>query len=99
MDLKNDNRIGNLPKDINKEVPTPNADAKRITKLVKQSGDVIGYELSNGKRVSKDEGIIMAKVGEIAGVAVAMNKGNEYLRSLPDDTENNNLGSLPTITE
>ena len=36
----------------------------------------------------------MAKMGEIAGVAVATNKGNEYLRSLPDDNENNNLGNL-----
>ena len=33
----------------------------------------------------------MAKMGEIAGVAVATNKGNEYLRSLPDENENNNL--------
>lgn len=99
MDLKNDGMIGNLPKDINKEVPVPNADAKKITKLVKHSGDVVGYELSNGQRISKDQGISMAKMGEIAGVAVAVNKGNEYLRSLPDETENNNLGSLPTITE
>ena len=55
MDFKNDGMIGNLPKNINKEVPTPNADAKRITKLVKHDGDVVGYELSNGQRVSKDE--------------------------------------------
>ena len=68
MDFKNDGMIGNLPKNINKEVPTPNADAKRITKLVKHDGDVVGYELSNGQRVSKDEGIQMAKMGEIAGV-------------------------------
>lgn len=99
MDFKNDGMVGNLPKGINKEVPTPNDDAKRISKLVKHSGDVIGYELSNGQRVSKEEGIAMAKMGEISGVAVAMNKGNEYLRSLPDEIENNNLSSLPTITE
>ena len=55
MDFKNDGMIGNLPKNINKEVPTPNADAKRITKLVKHDGDVVGYELSNGQRLSKDE--------------------------------------------
>ena len=87
-----------LPANINKEVPTPNADAKRITKLVKHDGDVVGYELSNGQRVSKDEGIQMAKMGEIAGIAVATRKGNEYLRSLPDENENNNLGNLPSIT-
>ena len=60
---------------------------------------MVGYELSNGQRVTKDEGIQMAKMGEIAGVAVATNKGNEYLRSLPDENENNNLGNLPSITD
>ena len=99
MDFKNDGVIGNLPKNINKEVPTPNADAVRICKLVKHSGEVVGYELSNGQRISKDEGIQMAKNGEIAGVAIATRKGNEYLRSLPDESENNNLGNLPSITD
>ena len=99
MDFRNDGVIGNLPENINKEVPTPNADAVRISKLVKHSGDVVGYELSNGQRISKDEGIEMAKNGEIAGVAVATRKGNEYLRSLPDESENNNLGNLPSITD
>ena len=99
MDFKNDGMIGNLPKKINKEVPKPNADEIRITKIVKQSGDVVGYELSNGQRITKDEGIQMAKNGEIAGVAVATRKGNEYLRSLPDESENNNLSNLPTITD
>ena len=99
MNNKTDNMVGGLPKNINKEVPTPNADASRITKLVKHSGDVVGYELSNGQRITKDEGIQMAKNGEIAGVAVATRKGNEYLRSLPDESENNNLSNLPTITD
>ena len=99
MDFKNDGMIGNLPKNINKEVPTLNDDANKITKLVKHDGEVVGYELSNGQRVSKDEGIQMAKMGEIAGVAVATRKGNEYLRSLPDENENNNLGNLPSITD
>lgn len=99
MDFRNDGVIGNLPKNINKEIPTPNADAVRISKLVKHLGDVVGYELSNGQRISKDEGIQMAKNGKIAGVAVATRKGNEYLRSLPDENENNNLGNLPSITD
>ena len=99
MYFKNDGVIGNLPKNINKEVPTPNDDANKITKLVKHDGDVVGYELSNGQRVTKDEGIQMAKMGEIAVVAVATKKGHEYLRSLPDDNESNNLGNLPSITD
>jgi Protein of unknown function (DUF3892) len=40
----------------------------------------------------------MAKSGEIAGVSVSISrKGEEYLRSLPDQDENNNLSSLPTV--
>lgn len=99
MEFKNDGMIGNMPISINKEIPTPNENAKAITKLVKHSGEVVGYELSNGKIVSKDDAILMAKQGEISGVAVATNKGNEYLRSLPDNKENNNLSSLPTINQ
>lgn len=99
MDFKNDGVIGNLPKNINKVVPIPNDDAKMITKLVKHADEVIGYELSNGQRITKDEAIQMTKMGQISGVAVATNKGKEYLRSLPDDNENNNLGNLPIITD
>lgn len=99
MEFKKDGMIGNLPININKEIPTPSANAKRITKLVKHSGEVVGYELSDGNLVSKDEAISLTKQGQISGVAVATNKGHEYLRTLPDGTENNNLSSLPTITQ
>ena len=40
----------------------------------------------------------MTKSGKISGVVVAINKGNEYLRSLPDESEENNLGNLPSIS-
>lgn len=99
MDFNNDNIIGNLPKNINKEVPSPNEDAKKITAVVKHSGEIVGYELSNGQRLTKEEGIQMVKEGEILGVGVATRKGNEYLRTLPDERENNNLSNLPSITE
>lgn len=99
MENLNDGMIGNLPKNINKEVPTPKANAETICKLVKHSGEVVGYELSNGSRVSKDEAINMAKNGDIAGVAVATREGDEYLRTLPDGIDGNNLSSLPSISE
>lgn len=99
MDNLNNETIGGLPRNINKEVPSPRADAAHITKLVKSSGDVVGYELSNGQRISKDEGISLAKEGGIAGVAVATRNGDEYLRTLPDGKEGNNLSSLPTVSE
>jgi len=98
MDINNnDGMMGKLPIQINKYVVTPSADAMSIERLVKESGRVVGYQLSNGQQISKEEGVQMAKEGKIKGVAVAEKKGNEYLRSLPDGTDDNNLGNLPSI--
>lgn len=80
------------------DVPTPKADAKEIIGLVKSSGRITGYRLSNGATVSKEEGVAMAKAGDIKGVGVAHRKDSEYLKSLPDGTEENNLGNLPSVT-
>ena len=81
------------------EVPAPKENAKEIVGLVKSSGKVTGYQLSDGTAVSKEEGISMAKAGDIQGVGVAHRKDSEYLKSLPDETENNNLSNLPSVTE
>lgn len=81
------------------EVPTPREDAKSITALVKKGGRVTGYQLSDGTVLNKEEGVELAKQGGIRGVGIANRKGNEYLKSIPDETENNNLSSLPSITE
>lgn len=80
------------------EVPTPKSDAKEIVGLVKSSGRTCGYQLSDGSTVSKEEGVAMAKAGEIQGVGVAHRNDTEYLKSLPDGTENNNLGNLPSVS-
>ena len=80
-------------------VPTPKADAKEIVGLVKSSGRISGYQLSDGSTVSKEEGVSMAKAGDIQGVGIAHRKDSEYLKSLPDGTEDNNLGNLPSVSE
>lgn len=80
------------------DVPTPKADAKEIVGLVKSSGRITGYQLSNGATVSKEDGVAMAKAGDIKGVGVAHRKDSEYLKSLPDGTEDNNLGNLPSVS-
>lgn len=80
------------------EVPSPKTDAKEIVGLVKSSGRITGYQLSDGSTVSKDEGVAMAKEGQIQGVGIAHRKDSEYLKSLPDGSENNNLGNLPSIS-
>ncbi len=70
---------------------------EQALKEVKAGGKVTGYQLSDGRTVSKEEGVAMAKAGEIRGVGVAHRKDTEYLKSLPDGTESNNLSSLPTV--
>lgn len=79
------------------EVPTPNKDAENIVALQKEGGRVTGYKLSGGKVISKEEGVSLAKKGKIKGVAIATNKGTQYLKSIPDKEEGNNLGNLPSI--
>jgi len=89
---------GNLPLGINSIVPEAKQNAEKIVALVKHSGKVTGYKLSNGEILSKSDAIAYAKAGNIKDVGVATRKGNEYLRALPDGSEDNNLGNLPSVT-
>ena len=98
MSMEKYGRIGNLPANINIMNPVPNKDAKTISRLVRKNGKISGYELSDGRVLSKHEGVVLAKQGGIRGVAIASRNGSEYLRSLPDGDETNNLGDLPTAT-
>lgn len=86
-----------LPKAALDEIPTPKEDALSITGLVKEKGRISGYQLSDDRIVSREEGVNMAKSGMIKDVGISHNKDTEYLKSIPDDTENNNLSSLPTV--
>ena len=91
-------RRGNLPANINIMNPVPNKDAKSISKLIRNNGKISGYQLSDGTVLSKSEGVALAKQGGIRGVAIASRNGSEYLRSLPDGSESNNLGDLPSTS-
>ena len=86
-----------LPMAALDEIPRPHSDAKEIVGLVKQKGKITGYQLSDGKTVSKSEGVSLAKSGEIRGVGVAHRGDTEYLKALPDGKESNNLSSLPSV--
>lgn len=99
MDTKKNAMRSELPYAALDEVPNPKSDAKEIVGLVKSSGRISGYQLSDGSTVSKEEGVSMAKAGEIKGVGIAHRKDSEYLKSLPDGTEGNNLSNLPSITK
>ena len=94
-----DHKSKNLPMNALNEIPTPNADAKSITALKKDGGRVTGYQLSGGRVIDKPEAVNLAKEGGIQGVGISNRNGNEYLKSLPDDTENNNLSNLPSVSQ
>ena len=87
-----------LAKQTLDQIPQANANAKRIIGLVKEGGRITGYQLSDETFVSKPEAVSMAKQGQIAGVGIAHRGDTEYLKSIPDGSENNNLGSLPSVS-
>ena len=87
-----------LAKQTLDQIPQANANAKRIVGLVKEGGRITGYKLSDETFVSKPEAVSMAKQGQIAGVGIAHRGDTEYLKSIPDGTENNNLGNLPSVS-
>lgn len=95
----NESKTSSLAMNALDNIPSPGPDAKNIIALVKHSGKVTGYKLSDGSTLSKEEGVALAKNGGINGVGISHRNGQEYLKSIPDNTENNNLSSLPTVSE
>lgn len=98
--MKEDRTLGSeLARNALDEIPEAKNDARDIVGLVKSSGRVTGYQLSDGSTVSKQDGVEMAKNGDIKGVGIAHRKDSEYLKSLPDGEEGNNLNSLPSVSQ
>ena len=87
-----------LAKQTIDHIPQPSANAKRIVGLVKEGGRITGYQLSDNSIVEKQQAVNMAKQGQIAGVGIAHRGDTEYLKSIPDGSENNNLGNLPSVS-
>ena len=88
----------NLVKNTLDQIPLANKNARRIVGLVKESGRITGYQLSDNTIVEKQQAGDMAKQGQIAGVGIAHRGDTEYLKSIPDSSENNNLGNLPSVS-
>lgn len=87
-----------LVKNTLDDIPRPLPDAKRIVGLVKKSGRVTGYKLSDESFVSKPDAVEMARRGAIKGVGIAHRGDNEYLKSIPNENEDDNLGNLPSVS-
>ena len=88
----------NLVKNTLDQIPQAGPNAKRIVGLVKEGGRITGYKLSDESFVSKPEAVSMAKQGQIAGVGIAHRVDTEYLKSIPNGDENDNLGNLPSVS-
>ncbi len=80
------------------QIPQAGKNAKRIVGLVKEDGKVTGYKLSDETFVSKPEAVSMAKQGQIADVGIAHRGDTEYLKAIPNGSENDNLGNLPSVS-
>ena len=87
-----------LVKNTLDQIPQVNSNAKRIVGLVKEGGRITGYQLSDNSIVEKQQAVDMAKHGQIADVGIAHRGDTEYLKSIPDGSENNNLGNLPSVS-
>lgn len=87
-----------LVKNTLDQIPQANSNAMRIVGLVKEGGRITGYQLSDNSFVEKQQAVNMAKLGQIAGVGIAHRGDTEYLKSIPDGSENNNLGNLPSVS-
>ena len=87
-----------LAKQTLDQIPKAGTDAKRIVGLVKKGNRITGYQLSDNTIVEKQEAIDMARQGQIADVGIAHRGDTEYLKSIPDGSENNNLSHLPSVS-
>ena len=96
--MENNNFGQELVKQTLDQIPQANANAKQIIGLVKEGGRITGYQLSDHSVVEKQQAVNMAKQGQIAGVGIAHRGDTEYLKSIPDGSENNNLGNLPSVS-
>ena len=80
------------------QIPQVKPDAKKIIGLVKEGGRITGYQLSDNTFVEKQQAVDMAKQGQIADVGIAHRRDIEYLKSIPNGNENDNLGNLPSVS-
>ncbi len=94
-----ENPASKLPMMALQDIPTPKPDAQQIVALVKESGRITGYKLSDGRVLNKPDAVALAREGGIRGVGIAKRKESEYLKSLPDESEGNNLSNLPSVTQ
>lgn len=96
--MEHDYKKNALAQNTLDQIPAPTLNARSITGLVKEDGKVTGYQLSDNAVLKKEQAVQLARQGGIAGVGIAHRGETEYLKSIPDGSEGNNLSSLPSIS-
>lgn len=96
--MENNQEQNVLARNTLDKIPSPSSDARSITGLVKKGGRVTGYRLSDNTVLEKEQAVELARQGGIAGVGIAHRGDTEYLKSIPDGSDSNNLSSLPTVS-
>lgn len=68
----------------------------RVRKVIRGSnGEATDYVLTNGRRLTRSEGVKLADRGGIAGThSVHPKRGRPFLRTHPDGVKKNNLENL-----
>lgn len=96
--MEHNQEQGILAQNTLDKIPIPESNARNITGLVKQGGKVTGYRLSDNTMLEKAQAVQLARQGGIAGVGIAHRGSTEYLKSIPDGSDSNNLSNLPSIS-
>ena len=85
--------MGEIMKNIKNtldNIPKTDKNAKEINRIVKKNNKTIGYEIA-GEIVDKEVAIQMAKDGKLKNVGIAHRGDTQYLKTIPDDSDDNNL--------
>ena len=95
--MAHDNDMQSLAKNTLDQIPSAAPDARSITALIKEGGKVTGYQLSDNTFLDKTQAVDLARQGGIRGVGIAHRGDTEYLKSIPDGSDNNNLSNLSSV--
>lgn len=96
--MAHDNDMQSLAKNTLDQIPSAAPDARSITALIKEGGKVTGYQLSDNTFLDKTQAVDLARQGGIRGVGIAHRGDTEYLKSIPDGSDNNNLSNLSSVS-
>jgi len=92
------NNLKSLPRistDLNNGRQIP-SDSLNIVAVRRQGSDACAFKLNNGEVITQPQAVDMVKSGELKGYTTGTSVyGEEYIRSIQDDSTDNNLSSMP----